>query len=369
MKYKTQQDINNAKEVISCPGVTLLETIKAKGISQSDLALRMGRPLKTINEIIMGKAAITPETAIQLERVIGPSAAFWLNYEKQYRLDLAEIAEAEKLMNEAEWLLNFPLLAMKKLQWIDFENTIISKMEAILSFLSISGTEGFEPVYQPKFQYADFRTDSRGLANKFAIASWLRKGELQASELNIAPYSASTFKENLKKIKSLSINQPDDLFAQLTILCNEAGVKVVHTPCLPGATLHGSTHWEKDTPVIQLSNRYKRNDIFWFTFFHEAGHILKHGKKATFIEGLQHNQESMKKEKEADEVAIEYTLTIEQETEIRSHFPLSKPSQINQLATKFNTHPACIMGRFARSDKRLNQMGWTLGFFKKIELE
>lgn len=369
MKYKTQQDINNAKEVISCPGDTLLETIKAKGISQSDLALRMGRPLKTINEIIMGKAAITPETAIQLERVIGPSAAFWLSYEKQYRLDLAEIAEAEKLMNEAEWLLNFPLLAMKKLQWIDFENTIISKMEAILSFLSISGTEGFEPVYQPKFQYADFRTDSHGLANKFAIASWLRKGELQASELNIATYSASTFKENLKKIKSLSVNQPDDFFVQLIVLCNEAGVKVVHTPCLPGASLHGSTHWGKDTPVIQLSNRYKRNDIFWFTFFHEAGHILKHGKKATFIEGLQHNQESMKKEKEADEVAIEYTLTIEQETEIRSHFPLSKPSQINQLATKFNTHPACIMGRFARSDKRLNQMGWTLGFFKKIELE
>lgn len=98
MKYRTLQDINNAKEVISCPGDTLLETIQAKGISQSDLALRMGIPLKTINEIMMGKAAITPETAIQLERVIGPSAQFWLNYERQYRLDLAEIAEAERLL-------------------------------------------------------------------------------------------------------------------------------------------------------------------------------------------------------------------------------------------------------------------------------
>jgi len=368
MKYKTLQDIEDAKEVISCPGDTLLQTIKAKGISQSDLALRMSRPLKTINEIIQGKAAITPETAIQLERVMGLSAVFWLDYEKQYRLDLAEIAEAEKLMNESNWLLNFPLSVMKKMKWIDYENTVVSKMEAVLCFLAISGTEGFEPVYDPKFKYADFRADARALTNKFAIASWLRKGELQAAQLNIASYSASTFKENLKKIKSLAVTQPEDFFSQLTLLCQEAGVKVVHTPCLPGATLHGSTHWEKDTPVIQLSNRYKRNDIFWFTFFHEAGHILKHGKKATFIEGLQHNEESLEKEKEADEVAIEYTLTREHEAEIRSYFPLSKPSDLNRLAEKYNTHPACIMGRIARNNVQLNQKGWTLGFFKKIEL-
>lgn len=98
MKYKTFQDIQNAREVISCPGDSLLETINFKGISQTELAMRMGRPLKTINEIIMGKAAITPETALQLERVIGPSADFWLNYERQYRLDLAEIQESEQML-------------------------------------------------------------------------------------------------------------------------------------------------------------------------------------------------------------------------------------------------------------------------------
>ena len=368
MSYNLLEDILAAKELISPPGDTLADTLDEIKMSQADLALRMNRPIKTINEIIKGKAAIIPETAIQLERVLKIPASFWLNREANYRRELAEIAEAEKLFQQQDWLNNFPLVAMKKLNWINFEKSVVSKMEAVLSFLSISGIEGFEPVYEPKFQYTDFRTGTHGLTNKFAIASWLRKGELQAAEINIMPYSASIFKENLKKIKSLAIAQPDDFFSQLTRLCSEAGVKVVHTPCLPGATLHGSTHWENDTPIIQLSNRYKRNDIFWFTFFHEAGHILKHGKKATFIEGLQHTQESMKKEKEADEVAIEYTLTIEQETEIRSHFPLSKPSQINQLATKYNTHPACIMGRFARSDKRLNQMGWTLGFFKKIEL-
>ncbi|HPR58867.1 MAG TPA: ImmA/IrrE family metallo-endopeptidase [Bacteroidales bacterium] len=369
MSYNTIEDVQAAQFLISPPGDTLLETLNALKMSQADLALRMNRPVKTINEIVKGKAAIIPETAIQLERVLKIPASFWLNREANYRRELAEIAEAEKLIQQQDWLINFPLAAMKKLNWIQFENSVVSKMESILSFLSISGTEGFEQIYEPKFQLADFREDAHGKSNKYAVAAWLRKGEIQASELKTGEYSVTAFKENLKKAKSLAAIQPDDFFSQLQILCSEAGVKVVHTPCLPGATLHGSTHWEKDTPVIQLSNRYKRNDIFWFTFFHEAGHILKHGKKATFIEGLQYNEEARIKEQEADETAIEYTLNKEQEKEIRSQLPLSGPGEINKLAKKYNTHPACIMGRFARSNAQMNQLGWKLGFFKKIELE
>ncbi|MDO8738149.1 MAG: HigA family addiction module antitoxin [Candidatus Deferrimicrobium sp.] len=67
------------------PGETLLETIEALGMTQADLAARTGRPLKTINEIIKGKASITPETALQLERVLGIPARFWNNRERLYR--------------------------------------------------------------------------------------------------------------------------------------------------------------------------------------------------------------------------------------------------------------------------------------------
>ena len=76
MNYKTLEDIEAAELLLSPPGDTLLETMEAKGIKQPELAMRMGRPLKTINEIIKGKAAITPETALQLERVLGIPADF-----------------------------------------------------------------------------------------------------------------------------------------------------------------------------------------------------------------------------------------------------------------------------------------------------
>ncbi len=78
-------------DYVSPPGKTLLETIEAIGMSQADLAERIGRPKKTINEIIKGKAAITQEIALQLERVLGIPASFWNNREHKYREALARI--------------------------------------------------------------------------------------------------------------------------------------------------------------------------------------------------------------------------------------------------------------------------------------
>jgi addiction module HigA family antidote len=84
-------------DMVSYPGETVLETIESYGMSQAELAERMGRPKKTVNEIIHGKAAITPETALQLERVLGVPARFWMNREQQYREALARSSERTRL--------------------------------------------------------------------------------------------------------------------------------------------------------------------------------------------------------------------------------------------------------------------------------
>ena len=76
---------------VSAPGETLAETLDALGISQTELAKRMDCPIKTINEIIQGKAAITTETALQLEQVLRLPASFWLKREQQYREALARL--------------------------------------------------------------------------------------------------------------------------------------------------------------------------------------------------------------------------------------------------------------------------------------
>src|SRR5213080_2024155 len=91
------------------PGDTLLEVMESLGITQAELAERTGRPLKTINEIIKGKAAITPETALQLEHVLGVEAGFWNRLERNYRDALAHQQEQRRLKEAASWLKQIPM--------------------------------------------------------------------------------------------------------------------------------------------------------------------------------------------------------------------------------------------------------------------
>lgn len=74
------------------PGTVLDEEIRARGISQVELAGRMRRPKNVVNEIIRGKKTITAQTALELERVLGISAETWLNLRTTYELTLARHA-------------------------------------------------------------------------------------------------------------------------------------------------------------------------------------------------------------------------------------------------------------------------------------
>lgn len=77
------------KSTSSPLGIVILAFLKALDMSQTDLARHMGRPIKTVNEIIRGKTALSAESAIQLEGALGVTAEFWLTLEQQYRLQLA----------------------------------------------------------------------------------------------------------------------------------------------------------------------------------------------------------------------------------------------------------------------------------------
>jgi len=80
------------------PGEYLAEEIEVRGISQKELARRMGRPLNAINEIINGKKAITAETALQLEEAMPEiPARFWLNLETDYQLTKALLNKKTKV--------------------------------------------------------------------------------------------------------------------------------------------------------------------------------------------------------------------------------------------------------------------------------
>ncbi|NJM09939.1 MAG: helix-turn-helix domain-containing protein [Bdellovibrionaceae bacterium] len=89
-------------DLVSPPGETLFDVLEERGMSQAELAERTGRPLKTINEIVKGKTALTPDTAIQLERVLRIAAEFWNQREANYRAFLARSKEQQELNSSWE---------------------------------------------------------------------------------------------------------------------------------------------------------------------------------------------------------------------------------------------------------------------------
>jgi len=283
------------------PGETLLETIQEVGMSQADLASRTGRPLKTINEIVKGRTAITPETALQFERVLGVPASFWNSLERDYQESLAAKGERSRLRSYRSWLSEIPIKELIKRGWVKDSKDEADLVANALNFFGVSSPHAWRQIWtspQAAFHRSKAFTCSPG-----AVAAWLRIGELKAAETNCEAFDKSHFKLEIEELRGLTIEKPRQIKQQLVDRCRRVGVAVVFVSELPKTHVSGATQWLKtDKALIQLSCRYKSNDQFWHTFFHEAGHILLHGKKNVFVDTPETRNES-KEEVEAHDFA------------------------------------------------------------------
>jgi HTH-type transcriptional regulator / antitoxin HigA len=142
-----------------------------------------------------------------------------------------------------------------------------------------------------------------------AISAWLRQGELQAKQIEASVFDIKKLKSKIPDMRQLMVDQPINFFEQLQKICLQAGVVLLFTPKLPQVPLSGSTRWLNNTPLIQLTAQYKRDDSFWFPFFHELGHIILHGKKYISLENIDFAAADPEKEKEANQFAISHTFT------------------------------------------------------------
>ncbi len=329
---------------VSPPGDTLQEKLEEIGMTQSELSTRMGRPEKTISAIINGKSAITPETALQLESVLNIPARFWMNRERQYREALARLEQEKLLTNSIDWLKDLPLKHMIKLGWIKGKLTEKELVHACLSFFGVASPKEWKELWLNEKTNVAFRISLAYTNMPAAIAAWLRHGEIIASKQHLTAYNKNQFKNALKSIRKIAYYHPKDFQSQLKELCDESGVKLVFTPSFAKASISGATRWIGHHPVIQLSGRYKSNDHFWFTFYHEAAHILLHGKKDIFLENLEGSDMDQQKEEQANDFAKEFLVP---EKYWKKFLQNEKWTEevINDFAQSIYIHPGIVVGQ------------------------
>jgi addiction module HigA family antidote len=348
------------------PGETLREKLDELEIKPKEFAVRTGKPEKTITAVLKGESSITPDMSILFEKVLNIPAGFWLKRQQIYEERIARLKNIGVLKEAEVWAKEMPYTKMVNCGWLPKANTIQEKVEELLKFFGIASHHAWEKYYYEEVLKAQFRISLKHTSMPHAISAWLRQGEIQAQGIETPTFNKKKFKENLKAIKGLMATKELDFFKDLQHLCLEAGVKIVHTPCLPKAAISGATRWLNDTPLIQLSGRYQRNDIFWFTFFHEVGHILLHGKKYISLENIAYEAKNTQKEKEADDFAVEWTFS---EIEEKQFLALEsfKYDTIRTYAEKIGTHPALIVGRMKR--KEILKPSFGKQFFKSVTFD
>lgn len=331
-------------DLVLPPGDTLEEVLDNIDMTQADLAKRTGLSTKHINQIVNGGAPITPETALLLERAIGVSARTWSNLEVAYREFLSRQDEETRLTSDVGWLDELPIKEMIRRGCIPKRDRPIDTLREVCRFFGVANRAAWETLWQKPTAY---RTSKAFTSDPGAVAAWLRLGEIDAASIYCNPFDKAGLTAALQQFRNLSC-QPDPArwWPELVERCASVGVAVVGEPEIKGARINGATRWlAPDKALIQLSLRYHWNDIFWFTFFHEIGHLLIHSKKDAFINdvgthsGVEH---------EADGFAAQVLIPRRFEAELAEIVTLQ---HANDFAERIGIAPGVVVGRL-QHDKR-----------------
>ena len=341
---------NNEKKIYTPivpipPGETLAELLEVLNMSQKELAERMGRPLKLINEIIKGKASITPETAIQLERVFASyskDASFWTNLEAGYQEALARCEAEVNLEEEQEKAKNYPYSEMVKNGWVP----PAKGLEMVKNLLEYFGVSSLDNIVENKLlEPVLFRVSEKKKIDNFALATWLRKGAIDALKIESAPFNETKLKEKIEDLRKLILEEdPNIVVEKIRNHLAEAGVSFVVTKNLTNVPVNGASRWiGPDKAIIQLSIYGSYADKFWFSLFHEIGHLLLHGKKSLNIDTKGQSQTDVK-EAEANEFASNILIPKD------NYFKFIKTTAvtlqtISDFAKELKIRPGIVVGR------------------------
>ena len=270
------------------PGWVLDERLEAQGVSHAEFARRCGRSPKLISEIIAGKASLEPGTALQFEKVLGVDASIWLGIESDYQLYRAREAEAAKAAASAKWRQAFPVNELVRRGCFPQPESDADAVSKLLAFFRVGSVEAWTAKHA--LTNVAYRHSPRTKSDEFALATWLRLGEIEAEHQECVDYDAGKFKRAMREIRCLTREPIDKALERARQITNQSGVALALIKPLPRTALSGAAWWlSPRKAVIQLSARHKTDDHLWFSIFHEAAHILFHSKKCVFVDGAKND--------------------------------------------------------------------------------
>ena len=326
------------------PGALIQEYLDEHRISARELARRCGRSAKLITEIVLGKAALEPDTALQLERVLELDASVWLQMESAYRLHLAREEDSQRLAQFKSWVSHFPLEELFERGFLEKTKNSADKVRQFIKFFGVGSVEACQDRFKEMTEVA-YRHSPTFMSSKESLLVWLRMGEIDAERIQCKDYDRNSFLDGLRKIRTLTNKPLEKFMPEMTTLCSRAGVAFVIVRPVSRLALSGISRWlSPRKALIQQTMRHLSNDHFWFTFFHEAAHLLLHSRKSVFIDKGNSGNANPSEELEANDWAANFLIPKQALEDFIEAGSFDEHS-VREFAKEQDIHPGIVVGQ------------------------
>lgn len=293
------------------PGEYLEEWIDDQGLSQQSVADLLGCSRKQVNEIVNGRAPITSETAVRLERVVGIPAGSWLRYEAAYRADLARIADYENLAAHADEIDPNAVAYLRSLGATKAtKRTPGVLVSDFLTFHRCGTWEAYVHLHESasRGDYALAALKESGAqVNPTVLTTWLRAAELAEpfEKGRRYVYDSDRLRDALPHIRSRAATPDSAMLQDIAKMLGDVGVVFMVVEPPKKFPLHGMTRWiDKRVPVIQQTGRWGKDGFVIWALFHEIGHVLNDPRGEMHLEYRTEKMRNSAAEKAANTFAM-----------------------------------------------------------------
>ena len=341
---KAKKSFEFTPDYAVAPGKTLSEVIESLNINQKQLAIRSGLTEQSIVRILKGDQPISIETANRLELVTCVPARMWNNLEMQYREQLSKVEQKKEMARNVDWLKKIPTKELISRGAIPDLPDKVELLQETLKFYGVSSVVAWHELWSNP-QVAARRSLCFDTSLE-AASAWIRLGELQAQQISCEPYNKQEFKNALRTIRTLTTWEPPEFTKEMRRLCARAGVALALVPEFSKVPWNGASKWlAPDKAMILLNLRGKGEDIFWFSFFHEANHVLVGKKQRLYVAEVNSADEE---EMEADRFAAETLIPTQYNPRIKA---IRSEAELRSIAQGLDVCPGIVAGRFRHLTK------------------
>lgn len=270
------------------PGETIKEQLEDRNMIQKEFAERMGYSPKHISKLINGEAPLTQQTAQKLEMVFGIPAVFWTNLEAIYRDKLSKAEEENQMDADTEVVKNFPYSEISRHSWVPQTNDKNERVINLRKFFEVTELRLLEKEQITKIACRRLKVTDKSDA---ALLTWAQKAKREARKRETSPINIVKLKTQLPTIRSMTLQEPRIFMPQLTTLLANCGIALIVLPHLEGSGLQGVVFKDGNKIVLGTTLRGKYADKFWFSLFHELGHIM--------LEHIKHPENLTEEDEEA----------------------------------------------------------------------